>query len=1134
MVPLLWNGKVSHLLSKNERLSKLILKSNFRKLKQRDGLLQLVDQTIREQINAGIIEPIPDLDVFKAENPQYSFLPHMPIFKPDKDTSKCRVVFLSNLKDSVDGSSLSHNQCMYSGPALNQKLSSSFLNLRFDRKLLIFDLKKAFNMLALTENDQAKLLFFWFKNVGKGDFSLVAFKNLRLPFGLRCSPFLLMMALYYILILQHSEDPRISDLKRSIYSLIYMDNGAITVNTKEELKWSYQQLPRIFNPYRFYIQQVVTNDIALQTEIDGETEVVTPSTSKLFGLTWDRISDEIFTNPICLDSNAKTKRSILQTIASQFDIFGFNMPLFNRCRLFMHKLQCQKTLSWDTVLATDLQREWSNICKQLNRAPPIRVQRSVGPRDGKYNILVFSDASRDIYGCVIYLQHIDTGHLSFIHAKNRVVNKQLKNKSIPALELNAVHLSVECALDIYKDLSGPSCIKPIEIENIMAYTDSLCTLHWLNSASLKLDKLNKHSPFVLNRINNIQRLCEIYPVKFNFISGKNNPADLITRCVSYNQLHKSCIFTGPDLSLTEVPELSITIPAFEVATEIHSSPLIGATENLNHLVDLESYSCLRRLLLVHRRVFLALHKWKLKAGISFSPVTNYFASSLSHLLHVEQCKYFPEVYSYFQTGMNSKKEIPPIITQLNLFMDEQGILRVKSKFKKWNYNINVKFPVLLHPDSHLTKFIIWDAHVKLLHSGCYSVLTELRRYYYIPKHFSVVKKALKQCIHCRRFNNRTIKLNQNSYRVFRSDPPRVPFANVFVDYLGPFNVKNEKATQKIWLLCITCTWSRAINLKVCRSLNVSDFLRGFQLHCFEYGIPQLCISDLGTQLVAGANIISSFINDSQTRLYFEENYVKPLSFQQYFKGCSQLGSLVEVCVKMVKRLIFGAIKNNVLSLYDFEFLVCNIIHLVNRRPIAFKEALRDDYIDYVPEPITPEQLIRGYELTSLNLIPELQPFPEDPDFHPTNCHVSDISKNYIKLCKVRDALLDTYHSEFLGTLIHQAVDRKSRYRPISHKLTKVGDIVLIKEEYTKRSNYPLGIILKIFVNDLGEVTHALVKKGKTGQTTKIHVTNLIPMLENTHFCPDSLSPENNFLGKSSRPRRKAAEASEARTRQMLH
>ncbi|XP_068231917.1 uncharacterized protein [Palaemon carinicauda] len=323
-------------------------------------------------------------------------------------------------------------------------------------------------------------------------------------------------------------------------------------------------------------------------------------------------------------------------------------------------------------------------------------------------------------------------------------------------------------------------------------------------------------------------------------------------------------------------------------------------------------------------------------------------------------------------------------------------------------------------------------------------------------------------------------------------------------------------------------------MKIVKSLNVSEFLRAFQMHCLEYGIPQLCISDQGSQLVAGANIITSFIRDPETLLYFEENNVAPLSFQQYSKGASQLGSMVEVCVKMVKTLIFGAIKNNILSYSDFEFLVCNVIHLANRRPIAFKEVVRNDSKDSLPEPITPEHLIRGYELSSLNLIPELQSIPKDPDFDSR-----DIARSYQGLCKVKENLNNIYHNEFLGNLLYQAIDRKDRYRPVSHALIKPGDVVLVKEEHTKRSNYPLGLVREVVSNDLGEVTQVTVLKGKTKKITKLHVSQIIPFLEsNTTDDIVCISDTKKVPGAdrkkiSSRPKRKAATISEERTRKML-
>ena len=1133
VVPLLWNGKVSNFLSKNEHLAKAVLKANFNRYKKQPGNLELIDQTIKEQLKAGIIERVPDLDSYKVENPCYSFLAHMPVFKPDRESTKCRVVFLSNLKDGRQALSLSHNQCMFSGPTLNHKLSAAFIHVRFDLKLLTFDLKKAFNMLSLSEADQSRLLFFWYKDVGKGDYSLVTYRNVRLSFGLRCSPFLLMISLYYLLVLQKSGDDKLDSLKELIYALLYMDNGGCTSNDSQDLYWAFKQLNNIFEPYKFSIQQLITNDVELQEQIDQEYETDTPVINKIFGLAWNRLTDEISTQAITLNLEANTKRTVLQTIASQFDIFGFNLPLFNRCRIFIHKLQCQKNLGWDQPLSADQLREWKNISRQINSSPVIQIPRFIGNRDGSYNIITFSDASKEIYGCVVYLQQVETGQISFLHAKNRMVNQQLSDKSMPSLELHAINLAVECALETYEDLAGSSCIRPVNVEKIILFSDSLCALQWLHSSSLKLDKMNKHTTFVLNRINHIEKLCEKHPVAFRFIAGKDNPADYVTRCVSYKQLINSNFLSGPNLNL-EFPELSFVIPSFS-NSQLSTLVATASRSDDNAVIDIEKFSCFKTLVRSFRMVLKCSETWKSKCLRDYipTPCSNYFALAITKLLITEQHKYFPDIFSYFKQGYCPVKDVPELVTRLNVFLDEHGLLRVKSKFHKWKYGAKNQFPVLLPRDSHLTKLIIWDIHETLFHTGCYAVLTELRKHYYIPKQFSIIKRILRECVHCKRFNNRTVKLNQNVYRDFRADPPQVPFANVFIDYLGPFNIKLSNSTQKVWILAITCTWSRAINLKICKSLNVSDFLRAFQMHCFDYGIPQLCISDLGSQLVAGANIITNFLNDHTVLQYFEENGVKNLDFQHYFKGASQLGSLVEVVVKLTKRLIFGSIKNNILTFDEFEFLIANVNHIANRRPIAFKDAVRDSEDYEVPEPITPEHLIRGYELPSLNIIPDLQPFPrDDPDFV---ADPNQLASNYSKLCKVRNNLLDIYHNEFIGTLILQAIDRNGRYKPVSHKQVQVGDIVLIQEEYTKRSNYPMGLVIKIFQNNLGETTHAVVKKGKTGQLNKLHVSQLIPLLE-TNMIPSQVVPSDPLSSNSvklARPLRKAALKSRAKTKALL-
>ena len=80
-----------------------------------------------------------------------------------------------------------------------------------------FDLCKAFNQITLSDTDSNKLLFLWFRNVEMGNFQNTGYHNVRLSFGLRCSPTLLMLGLHKILILDAVKDPEeIKKLKTCI------------------------------------------------------------------------------------------------------------------------------------------------------------------------------------------------------------------------------------------------------------------------------------------------------------------------------------------------------------------------------------------------------------------------------------------------------------------------------------------------------------------------------------------------------------------------------------------------------------------------------------------------------------------------------------------------------------------------------------------------------------------------------------------------------------------------------------------------------------------------------------------------------------------------------------------------------
>ena len=395
-----------------------------------------------------------------------------------------------------------------------------------------------------------------------------------------------------------------------------------------------------------------------------------------------------------------------------------------------------------------------------------------------------------------------------------------------------------------------------------------------------------------------------------------------------------------------------------------------------------------------------------------------------------------------------------------------------------------------------------DLHNKMSHAGIYSVLSELRKTFWIPSIFSLTKSVVRKCVICRRFNNRNVMINQGSYREFRTDPPKLPYRSVFIDHCGPFMV-NLKEKSKVYVLLFTCLWSRSVNLVLCRDLTEKSFIEAFQIHCLDYGIPENIYSDLGSQIVSGATMITELLNDKEVTDYLRENGIKKVIFEHYDKGKNELGSLVEIMVKLVKRLLFGAVRNLILDYFQFEFFVRQTKHLVNRRPIGFKESLRDTTSADLPPVITPEMLVHGQELPSVNIVPWMQRIydDEDLDWSPDS-NRQNLAKDYNKIIKARERLSKLYNDEFMDTLLKQSTNQKGRYSPVNHCKLEPGDIVLIKDPLIKLNNLPMAIVRSVTTNDHGEVTAVSVYKGSTREEIRRHVSSLVLLLRKSECIQD--------------------------------
>ena len=86
--------------------------------------------------------------------------------------------------------------------------------------------------------------------------------------------------------------------------------------------------------------------------------------------------------------------------------------------------------------------------------------------------------------------------------------------------------------------------------------------------------------------------------------------------------------------------------------------------------------------------------------------------------------------------------------QLNLMIDDQGILKCKGRYQNSELTQGAKYPKLLPPKEYYTRLNIEEAHRKMFHSGVSQTLAEIRQEYWIPKGRSEVKRVLNRCQVC--------------------------------------------------------------------------------------------------------------------------------------------------------------------------------------------------------------------------------------------------------------------------------------------------------------------------------------------------------------------------------------------------
>ena len=159
------------------------------KLLKRDPVtLYEYDYIFKKQESEGIIEEPPDK--FKPVGTTH-YLPHHPVIRTDKSTSRVRFVYDASTKR--DGPSLKY--CLETGLNTLPQIIDILLLFRLNKIALISDIKQALLNVSTPESDRDFLRFLWVKDINSNETEIIIRRFTRVVFGTTASQFLLVSAI---------------------------------------------------------------------------------------------------------------------------------------------------------------------------------------------------------------------------------------------------------------------------------------------------------------------------------------------------------------------------------------------------------------------------------------------------------------------------------------------------------------------------------------------------------------------------------------------------------------------------------------------------------------------------------------------------------------------------------------------------------------------------------------------------------------------------------------------------------------------------------------------------------------------------------------------------------------------------
>ena len=362
-------------------------------------------------------------------------IPHFPVLRPDKSTTKVRIVFDASAR--FNGVSL--NDHLYTGPKLQRSLVDVLLRFRRHPVAIACDVAEMYLRIRVNKEDRPFLRFLW-RDLDQSKPPEI-YEFARVVFGVNSSPFLAQFTTQEHASRNAELSPHASE---AVTESTYMDDTLDSVETVEDGIQLYEDLSALWSTAGMYARKWLSNAPEVLQQIPTESrakEIDLESgdlpSIKTLGLLWMAESDA-FTFWLSVDSaEVTTKRQALRCVSRLFDPLGLVAPVVISGRILLQHIWLAG-VDWDDSLLTELVKLFACWFEGLKHLSDVDVPRclSLSGTIIKSQLHTFCDASQDAFGAVVYCRHeYASGEISvrLVAARARVA--PLKSISIPRLEL---------------------------------------------------------------------------------------------------------------------------------------------------------------------------------------------------------------------------------------------------------------------------------------------------------------------------------------------------------------------------------------------------------------------------------------------------------------------------------------------------------------------------------------------------------------------------------------------------------------------------------------------------------------------------------------------------------------------------